>query len=444
VQDGFDERIRELLADGANLYVAGDFRAAGDVASSVAIWNGSEWSAVGNNGGLGAEFPAYASVVHKGDLYIGGSFRTAGSAVVNGLARWTGKDWAPVGGGVSGSVRSLESDGSDLYVGGVFDYAGDVRSNGIAKWDGAKWTAFGEGSNGVVSAIAIDGSDVYAAGNFSTMGGKPASSIARWNGSEWFPLGGGVSDHALALTLGEDGLYVGGEFYWAGGQSGTDLRHIARWDGSAWHAVGSAWNGFIVYALARVGDDVYAGGGISHIGEDSTAGIAKWNGSSWETVPGDFSNSGTVMSIVSVGSDIYVAGSFDVDEAENGLAKWDGSTWSGFGSGQDGTAFTLEVRNGSVWIGGVFLHAGGKIASAVSKYRFADPLDVCGDFNGDELVTAGDALSVLRAAVGVLECEPVVCDFNGDLKVTALDALATLRAGVGIPVVGKCAESAQP
>jgi hypothetical protein len=44
----------------------------------------------------------------------------------------------------------------------------------------------------------------------------------------------------------------------------------------------------------------------------------------------------------------------------------------------------------------------------------------------------------------VLECEPVVCDFNGDLKVTALDALATLRAGVGIPVVGKCAESAQP
>jgi hypothetical protein len=47
------------------------------------------------------------------------------------------------------------------------------------------------------------------------------------------------------------------------------------------------------------------------------------------------------------------------------------------------------------------------------------------------LITASDALSVLRAAVGTASCELCVCDVNGSGEVTASDALIVLRTAVG-------------
>jgi hypothetical protein len=63
---------------------------------------------------------------------------------------------------------------------------------------------------------------------------------------------------------------------------------------------------------------------------------------------------------------------------------------------------------------------------------------VCGDYNGDGSVKAGDALSVLRTAVGSLECELCVCDVNDSGDVTAPDALLVLRESVGQDVVLTC------
>ncbi len=45
---------------------------------------------------------------------------------------------------------------------------------------------------------------------------------------------------------------------------------------------------------------------------------------------------------------------------------------------------------------------------------------------------ASDALSVLRAAVGTLDCTTCVCDATGDGKVTSSDALRVLRFAVGL------------
>ena len=63
---------------------------------------------------------------------------------------------------------------------------------------------------------------------------------------------------------------------------------------------------------------------------------------------------------------------------------------------------------------------------------------VCGDVNEDCEITSSDALAVLRAAVGIDQCELSVCDFSGDGNITALDALATLRAAVGLPSNPNC------
>ena len=64
--------------------------------------------------------------------------------------------------------------------------------------------------------------------------------------------------------------------------------------------------------------------------------------------------------------------------------------------------------------------------------------DECADANASGGITSGDALFVLRAAVGLLNCEACRCDTSGDGVITAADALITLRAAVGIPVPLLC------
>jgi hypothetical protein len=72
------------------------------------------------------------------------------------------------------------------------------------------------------------------------------------------------------------------------------------------------------------------------------------------------------------------------------------------------------------------------------------PSGACGDpvvtsgasataLTGSRLVTATDALFVLKAAVGLETCDPCVCDTSGDGSISASDALITLRVAVGIP-----------
>ena len=63
---------------------------------------------------------------------------------------------------------------------------------------------------------------------------------------------------------------------------------------------------------------------------------------------------------------------------------------------------------------------------------------LCGDASGDNQLTAGDALTALKTAVGSAECPLERCDFNGSGQVTAADALEILKAAVGQSVDPNC------
>lgn len=63
---------------------------------------------------------------------------------------------------------------------------------------------------------------------------------------------------------------------------------------------------------------------------------------------------------------------------------------------------------------------------------------VCGDPGGGG-VTAGDALQVLRTAVGSRTCLPCLCDVDDNRKVNSTDALKTLRFAVGGTPILDCA-----
>jgi spore coat protein A len=64
----------------------------------------------------------------------------------------------------------------------------------------------------------------------------------------------------------------------------------------------------------------------------------------------------------------------------------------------------------------------------------------CGDANGDDEITASDALLALRTAVGTGNCPVCLCDVNVLDGIVASDALAILRVAVGQNVLLQCAD----
>jgi hypothetical protein len=66
-------------------------------------------------------------------------------------------------------------------------------------------------------------------------------------------------------------------------------------------------------------------------------------------------------------------------------------------------------------------------------------LVLCGDANGNDHLQSGDALLVLRAAIGqAVECPFYLCDTDGDARVRTSDSLRVLKRAVGQSVVMAC------
>ncbi len=281
---------------GSALYAGGLFTTAGGVsANSVAKWDGVSWSALGRGMSPGAYGADVRSLTVFDDgtgpaLYAGGFFSTAGFLSSNGIAKWDGILWSPLGigmGGIAPTVRSLtvfdDGSGPALYAGGSFGQAGGISANRIAKWDGVSWSPLGSGLTGEVYALTVfddgTGPALYAGGFIGTVGGVSANGIAKWDGSSWSPLGSGVAA-VFALTVYDDGtgpaLYTGG------------VSSIAKWDGASWSPLGG---GPIIVLALTVFDD--GTGPALYAGSWSTSGvgvppnnISKWDGASWSALVG--------------------------------------------------------------------------------------------------------------------------------------------------------------
>src|SRR5215212_748058 len=99
----------------------------------VLVANGysQTWSSVGAGvGGSSITAQINALGVYNGELYAGGNFDTAGSAITHYIARLNGSAWSPVGTGLTATsgrnVKALFSYNAELYVGGGFTAAGSL------------------------------------------------------------------------------------------------------------------------------------------------------------------------------------------------------------------------------------------------------------------------------------------------------------------------------
>jgi hypothetical protein len=132
----------EVFDDGTGeaLYAAGEFSQAGGVpVSRIAKWDGVSWSPVGT--GVSGSSVTSLAVFDDGfgpKLYAGGTFSAAGSVLASNIAAWDGSEWSALGLGVNDEVRAIcefdNNSGQPLYVSGSFTGAGPWSVEGIARW----------------------------------------------------------------------------------------------------------------------------------------------------------------------------------------------------------------------------------------------------------------------------------------------------------------------
>jgi hypothetical protein len=351
---GVSDGVTAIATKGTEVYVAGNFSGAGDIAvRRIAKWDGTRWGRLGS----GMDSSVFALAFDKkGNLYAGGSFHTAGGAAASHIAKWDGTQWSPLGSGLNGDVHSLVCDGTgNLYAGGAFTSAGGNEAGSVAKWDGSAWSALGKGITQTeyahsgaltIKALAV-GNDgmLYAAGLFDTAGGIPAHNIARWNGSAWDSLGPGLLGGipcVYALTLDHSGnLYAAGSIFIIGGIGGQRVSGIAKWNGLSWSGLDSGvvgGNSVVATALACDKDGtIVVGGNFTWAGDYSCPGFAKWNGTEWEKTVNPPPDPG-VMAFDS-GGNLYCSCGPTQDSAggyATGIVKWNGSTIYAMGKGITG------------------------------------------------------------------------------------------------------------
>jgi hypothetical protein len=299
IGEGFaDGAVNAIALDGSKIYAGGTMRHSGTTAvNSIALWDGTAWRALGkglSNGNISVAADVRALAVVGSDLYAAGIFSLADSQVVNGIARWDGSAWRPLGQGLvlkNGSittpaeVRSLVVDGDMIYVGGLFNDAGGVSVSNLAAWNvkTSTWSPVGGGTNGIVTALALRENHLYVAGSFTLASATGTAGIAELDlgTGTWRPLAASLGGQIDALGFGGNYLYAGGAFSTI--ENLSAVGNIARWDGESWRPLGSGTNGAVTSLIADT-EGVFLTGAFTEAGVLLSNYIGHWSTSAWAAV----------------------------------------------------------------------------------------------------------------------------------------------------------------
>ncbi|CAN5431994.1 hypothetical protein BH11BAC1_BH11BAC1_02790 [soil metagenome] len=349
------------------------------------------WDDVG--GGVRFHNPMSTNVtalgVYNNELYVGGTFDTAGTLPALFHARWDGYSWDSVGlgfpKGLNGHIETYCVIGNELYVGGNFRglYSGlpfpfnvIPHTQNLAKWDGVNWSAVSTSDVGgtvdYVNGISYYDGQLYIGGTFNNIGALATNAIASWDGIGWGNVNGGVAgsfQDIEKLLLFNGQLVAIGNFYAAGG---LQTNFIAEWNGIDWDSVGG---GFDYYAACMEVDSsnhlLFVGGAFYYAGDTNTIvkGSAKWNNNNWSAL--DTNLCGDFMSMCMYRDKLFAGGNFDYVNCSAGqtchLAYFDGVHWNPV-SGPNQDVLAMTVFNDTLVIGGYFDSVGVAPFNHLAKY----------------------------------------------------------------------------
>lgn len=370
------------------LHVGGGFRIAGNaVASSVARWDGTNFSPLGDGLTVDDVYSAvsvFALASHSGRLYAAGNFTRSGTNMVSGLACWDGAQWSGVG-GLTGAVYSLASVSDALYVGGAFRLPDNTNTYGVARWNGGAWETFGSVIGGCpntpcvdrgVSSMAIHRDELFVAGEFASLAGEPVVNRARWTGTRWEPFPGDVNGTLYQVLSNGGELFVCG---WFTSIDATAATNVARWDGTNWWPLDAGLEDTCDRIFSD-GTNLLALGSFTRSGDVLLDRVARWDGSNWSPVGTNIwrANSGEQAYALARNpeGDVFMAGYFNSlhGKPAGGLAQWDGTAWQPVVarnargvSGSVGFVYALAPTPEALYVGGLFDIGGTAAASRVGR-----------------------------------------------------------------------------
>lgn len=305
---GIDGTIIQMAAHADELFVIGGFNSAGGVtATNLARWDGTSWSNVG--GGLSGYLSAIAA--HRDKTLV--------ARIAEGtnffVSQWDGIRWSNVVATPAfGLVYTVVPSEDSILVGGRFTHINGIEMNNAARWDGRQWHSLAGGltrqfrfegnttSWTDVRALFQDGTNLYAGGSFTNAGGVAARNVARWDGWQWSGLGAGIPGSGYCQTFSgfscmfpvtslvvvQGKLFAGGGF---AAQYEPIPHYLAKWNGVTWTNLGSGeWNldlsiplreiddhSVRVWALASRGSDLVVAGNFGMIEGMPSYGFAIWH-----------------------------------------------------------------------------------------------------------------------------------------------------------------------
>ena len=330
--------IKKILkVSNTEMYVAGCFTNFSGVATAdyVAKWDGTSWSGLGASGDINAI--VHDIVIYKNAIHIAGEFTDAGGDVAADMvARWSGSAWVglPVAGGTN--ITFGLGSPKDQYE----DYATALKVQ--------------ENNAGTSDDILLVGGKFYYGINNGTSGYtiRYTTNIATWNSTSWGSID---TDSEPFTTVTADYVVhdieiVGSSIYASGYRNSASCssslagrkNSFHKFDGTTWSqpitaiSCASFGSGFGIYTMEVVSTNIYVGGTFTslssvadHFGVYSTT---SGTFSAFNTFAAQYGNGAVVRSITTVGSQVFIAGSFPgVTGTSGAVARWTGESWQGIG-----------------------------------------------------------------------------------------------------------------
>lgn len=285
--------------------------------------------------------------------------------------------WSMVGGELNSHIEALYVYDDKLYLGGNFTNIDGDAAYGLAEWDGS---AYSDRNTTLVDGLGVSNFGTYqgklmAVGTFFH-GIYGPGFVAEWDGTDFvgeeYKLNSNVYD---ILTI-DDIFYVVGYF---DEFEGTNYRHVAKFNGTSYETVGDGFEDPIGDLFYYDGD-VIAGGGD---GDNLTY----LDGTTWKDLG---TNGPPGATMAEFKGDLYAVGCFEdaVDGTARYIAKWDGSNWSDVGGGLDGgynCARAILATSDYLYVAGQFTSAGGVAVNNIAKWD-GENWSAVGDGIPDEII----------------------------------------------------------
>jgi len=211
-----------------------------------------------------ADGPVFASKIHKGELYLGGSFKRIGTTLANYVAKYSNGVIYPFDlPSSSYAVTAIEFYNDSMFIAGNF-YDSLTNTNDFEVYDGTQWQRVGGFSfpfgNSAINALQSYNDELYIGGNFGTIHGFH---LIKWNGFSYSGAGINANGPIWNMRIYNDELYICGGFTEIGGIAASGL---AKWDGSQWSSVVPFFYNTLIEDFLFTPDGLYLVGGFTGVG----------------------------------------------------------------------------------------------------------------------------------------------------------------------------------